>query len=262
MQALKYRAVLCAILSASCFLSFSAKAGPIEIFEMSLFLQSTETGANSLQDTQIGLGPSTFTPGLDITFANGLDADNIGVLNWSLTNNTGGDLTNVSLFGFLDAEIDEAINTFFNEFGTTADLILGGGSGDILADSFEIDEPGFLFGDIIDNLLAGSLDDTNALQPALADDASLALGFDIGTLLAGQSLMATFDISLTNNNGLGQVDPDSNFQFWFNGTAELSTVNPPPPPPPPTPMPEPVSLFLMGLGLVGLVITRRSRLNH
>lgn len=255
MQILKYRSVLCIILWVSCILSFSAKAGPINIYKMSMYLNSNETGPDSLQDNLIGANFDTFTAGLDLTFSNGLDADNIGGVSWSLTNNTGADLTNVSLFGFLDADIDEATNTYFNEYGTTADLTLGGGSGDILADSFEIDEPGLLTGDIIDNLLAGFLDNTNALQPATADDASLALGFDIGTLLAGQSLIATFDISLTNNNGLGQVDPDSIFQFWFNGIAEVSTVNSPPL----TPVPEPVSILLIGLGLVSLIITRLTR---
>lgn len=198
---------------------------PTDIFEFSVYMMSTETGSPSLRDTVIGLGPDTFIPGLDITFSNDLDVNNFGTMTWSLTNNTGFDLTNLSLFGFLDAEIDEVINTFFNEFGTTSDLVLGGGSGDGLADSFEIDEPGFVFGDIIANLLAGSLDNTNAIQPALADDVSLALGFDVNTLLAGQVLTATFDISFLNNNGLGHVDPNSNFQFWYNGAIELSVTD-------------------------------------
>jgi len=249
MKSLNRRILTSVALAGLCLASFSAKAGPIDIFEFSVFMNSTETGATSLQDTQIGIGPSNFTPGLDIVFSNGLNADNVGTLNWTLTNNIGGDLTNVSLFGFLDAEIDEPINTFFNEYGTTADLILGGGSGDGLADSFEIDEPGFVFGDIYINLLMGVLDNTNAIQPALADDVSLALGFDIGTLLAGQSLTATFEISLIANGGLGHVDPNSGFQFWYNGFAERSTVV--------TPVPAPSTPSLMLLGGLILLAGRR-----
>ena len=203
----------------------ATQAADLDIFEFSVYIASTETGPPSLRDTAIGLGPDTITAGLDVTFTNNLDTDNVGTLVWSVTNNTGGQLTNVSLFGFLDAEIDETINTFFNEFGTTSDLVLGGGAGDNLADSFEIDEPGFVFGDIIGNLLAGALDNYNALQPALSDDMSMALGFAIGNLDVGETLTATFEISLTNNNGLGHVDPNSNFQFWYNGTVEVIAVN-------------------------------------
>ncbi len=227
-------------------------AGPIDIFEFSVYMNSTETGASSLRDTSIGLGPNTFTPGLDISFSNNLNADNVGTMTWSMTNSTGMDLTNVSLFGFLDADLDETINTFFNESGFTSDLVLGGGAGDGLADSFEIDEPGFLFGDIIANLLLGSLDSSNSVPGGLEDDVSMALGFDIGSLLAGQSIIATFDISLSNNNGLGQIDPNSGSTFWYNGMVEVMDPNP-------MSVSEPLTLSLLLVGVLALVVTRRLR---
>jgi len=42
---------------------------------------------------------------------------------------------------------------------------------------------------------------------------------------------------------------------WFNGVP--GTNPPPPPPPPPPPVPEPGTLALLGLGLIGLGLTRR-----
>jgi hypothetical protein len=52
---------------------------------------------------------------------------------------------------FVDHEIDETANTFFNETGAPAGVLPAGLS-------WEVDEPGFVTGDIYDNLTAGALD--------------------------------------------------------------------------------------------------------
>ena len=239
-------------LSALLGCSLQAQAGQIDIYEFSVYVAANELGGTSLRDTAIGVGPDTLTSGLDVTFSTNLDSDGFGTMTWSLTNNTGSDLTGVSLFGFLDADIDETINTFFNEVGLESDFMLGAGSSDGFADSFEIDEPGFLFGDIIANLLAGSLDNTNSVAPGAPDDVSMALGFDVGMLLADQSLTATFDIAAMNNGGLIQFDPGSDFQFWYNGFIELSDVGP-------TPVPVPATFALILAGAVGFLGARRHR---
>ena len=70
---------------------------------------------------------------------------------------------------FLDIEIDELVNTFFNEFGSVV-----GAPGAGL--SWEIDEPGYVFGDIYTNFVAGALDGTNGVPSGSPDDVSFALG--------------------------------------------------------------------------------------
>ena len=73
------------------------------------------------------------------------------------------------------------------------------------------------------------------------------LGFDIGTLLSGQTLLANFDTSLVNIGGLSHTDSDSNTTFFFNGNVALQDIGS---------VPEPGILFLFVTGLAGLVITR------
>jgi len=228
-----------------------AEASSIGIAQLSAFITSsqldpdpTDPALNTLEDTRIGSGLNEFqAAGLGGVFTNNLDANNLGSVTWTVTNNTGGDLTNVWFFGFLDAEIDEPVNSAFNEFGTLIS-VNGAGSGDSVPDSWEIDEPGFSFGDIFDNLLAGSLDNTNSV-PAAPEDVSLALGFDVGDVPAGNRIIATFQISQQDIGGLSQTDPNSDVTFFFNGSVTVG--------PPVVNAPEPDTLWLLGAGLAVLL---------
>ena len=233
------------------FSSFSVNAASLDIFQLSTFLKATELGASSLQQDQIGL--STFTEiqdaGLSVSFNNQLNASNLGTFSWQIQNTLGSDLSNVAFFAFLDMEIDEPINTYYNEYGALVD-VSGAGAGDNLPDSWEIDEPGFVFGDIYTNLLNGVLDNSNAIPAGLGDDVSLALGFNIGSLLAGETIRASFVISATNIGGLSQTDPDSNLTFYFNGTADILPVS--------ASAPEPSALTLIALSLLLVSVKRFS----
>ena len=233
---------------------WSTQTWSITIYQYSVFINSPDLGLSSFEDTQIDLelnASNNFADaGLDVTFNNSLNVDDIGNVSWRVVNNSGRDLTDVSFFGFLDADIDESINTFFNESGALVS-ITGAGASDTAADSWEIDEPGFVLGDIYDNILAGILDNLNAVTAGLEDDVSLALGFSIGTLLSGQSLLAKFDISLNNIGGLSHTDPDSNITFYFNGSVALQYVND---------IPEPGIFLLFVTGLAGAMMRISPRL--
>jgi len=219
----------------------NVNAALIDIAYLSSFINSSDIDPTSIEDTQIGSGFNEFgINGFETTFTNGLNSENLGTFTWTITNRTGGDLSNTRFFTLLDAEVTEPGNSFFNEFGSL-ESVTGSGAGDINADLWEIDEPGLLFGDIYDNILyGGTLDNTNNVPSGLEDDVALALGFELGMFLTDQTLMATFTISDQNIGGLSHTDPNSNITLYFNGTVELLPIE----------VPEPNSLFLLALGLM------------
>lgn len=159
---------------------------------------------------------------------------------------------------FVDHEIDEPINTFFNETATPNGALAVG-------QSWEIDEPGNgsskngsggvqYFGDIVPNFDAGSLDnqaffdavDSQSLAPP--DDVSMAMLFDF-VLADGE--LATIDFILDTIMPAGgfhllHTDPDSvpatDPNIYFSGRLTISEV----------PVPEPASGLLLLLGLAGL----------
>ncbi|MGA1840045.1 MAG: hypothetical protein ACMUIU_05405 [bacterium] len=120
------------------------------------------------------------------------------------------------IISFFDHEIDKLINTYFNEYGKTT------GTPDA-RESWEIDEPGFTFGDIYDNLLGGTLDNTNNIPLGSEDDVSMAIGWEFS--LAKNEMVA---LSLTleetpPSSGfyLSHTDPNSDYSLYFSSSLDI-----------------------------------------
>ncbi|NTU43496.1 MAG: PEP-CTERM sorting domain-containing protein [Nitrospirales bacterium] len=150
---------------------------------------------------------------------------------------------------FVDPEIDEAINTFFNEYGSANGVPVAG-------QSWEIDEPGYVFGDIYDNFVAGSLDNANAVPAGSEEDVSMALGYTF-VLNPGDIADIRFDLSPTVPTAgfyLSLTDPDSQASLYFSGDLDIRTGNPV--------IPEPSTFVLMGSAVAGLLFYARRRQQH
>jgi hypothetical protein len=109
---------------------------------------------------------------------------------------------------FVDHEIDEALNTFFNEYGSAAGAPPAGLS-------WEIDEPGYAFGNIFTNFAAGTLDNTTGVPAGAPDDVSMALGWSL-VLAPGDRADIAFTIALTA--------PAAGFYLWQSDTESADNV--------------------------------------
>jgi len=149
---------------------------------------------------------------------------------------------------FLDLEIDEDINTFFNEFGAVGGPAPGPGFW------WEIDEPGYVFGDIYDNFVAGALDGLNGVTAGSPDDVSFALGRAF-TLAADETATLNFRTSPEAPIGvpyLIHTDPDSDLSVYFSSDLTIHGGGEPV-------IPEPGTLTLLGLGLAAAARRLRRR---
>lgn len=198
--------------------------------------------AGAAAATQLSSSPAPI--GLALSFGTSLSADTTDLLlAYEFTNTSALPLAGLTFLSYFDAEIDETLNTFFNEYAETTGALAAG-------QDYEVDEPGFTFGDIFSNAQAGALDGTNAVPAASPDDVSMALSFAIGLLNPGQT--ARFEILLSEDgDALGgfairqrDVDPRSSTVITVSGAASI--------------VPEPGTVVLLGAGLA-IVAARRNR---
>jgi hypothetical protein len=148
---------------------------------------------------------------------------------------------------FVDHEIDEYINTYFNENGLASGTPAAG-------QSWEIDEPGWVYGDIYVNFENGTLDNSNALPDPLRDDVSMAMGwdFDLGPLdLYARIHFHLSDTEPTASFYLEQRDPDSQASVYFWSDSTIAAI------------PEPSTFIIWSLlGALGLTIGWWRRRSH
>jgi hypothetical protein len=153
-----------------------------------------------------------------------------------------------SFLAFFDHEIDEAANTFFNEFGSATGAPAAG-------QSWEMDEPGYLFGDIYANFGANTLDGLifgGAFDGP--EDVSMAMGWNF-LLAPGETASIVFHLADALPVGaappgfyLTHYDPDSQSSIYLWSSLSIRGGGQ---------VPEPGAMLLMGLGLAGVAVMRR-----
>jgi len=192
--------------------------------------------------------PGDGTFGYDLTgmpVTGTLDATtDLGALTW--TTSVAGDHT---FLAFLDYEIDESADTFWNESGSVVNVAALSA-----LQSWEIDDPwdGDIYWNVYDGgPLSGSVD------VGAESDISIAMGWDF-SLAAGDVATITLTISdsILDLDGfyLWQYDPDSDKSIYFSSSLNIIPGGD-------TPVPEPATMLLMGAGLVGLLGVNRRKKN-
>jgi hypothetical protein len=212
-----------------------AQAVTIDLFEWAVNLDGTV------------YNPGSGAPGLNIGGFN--TGTGLGTVNITFNPGAGGPY---KISAFFDHEIDESLNSVINEYGIVHNVgLLNAGQ------TWEIDEPGYVYGDIYNNLTANTLDNLNGVPDSAPADVSLAMGWEFN-LLAGQQAFIQFVITETAPAGgfyLQQYDPDSDASIYMRSSfvAQGFDVNA---------VPEPSTIILLGSGLAGLFWFGRKRSNR
>jgi hypothetical protein len=201
------------------FSGSSASAATISLYDWAFFVDGETYQASS---------------GVSMPVSGSLDADNLGTLAWAT------DVVGYhTVLAFFDYELDAQINGLNKENGSTS-------GSPTVGLSYEIDEPGYVFGDIYNHLLAGELDNMNSVSPGLEEDVSIALGWNF-LLNDGESAFISLVLSnLAPLDGfyIKQHDLDSDTSIYFSSTLEVEGSS--------NPIPEPATMLLLGSGIACL----------
>lgn len=170
-----------------------------------------------------------------------------------------------SILAMFDLEMSETVNTLFNENGSTPVPPVPAPSGL----TWEVDEPGYeaiydldmdgtpeTTGDIYDNLLAGSFDNSIFNGQNLTDDVSVGLGWNF-SLTSGQTANIIFDISdLAPVPGTFYIlhsDPDSDESVYFTTSLDIRGGGQD------VPEPATISLLMLGAAMIGFSSIRKRK---
>ncbi|MDM8543756.1 PEP-CTERM sorting domain-containing protein [Desulfococcaceae bacterium HSG9] len=176
--------------------------------------------------------------------------EGLGQLSWSTS-----EVGSHTFFALLDYQIDADINSFFNEYGYVSGSPENGQTAGVeWQQSWEIDEPGYVFGDIYDNMLIGALDNTNGVPSGSEDDVAMALGYSF-TLEEGYQ--TTIDLFISDSRPesgfyMAHIDPDSNANVYLSGSINQTQE----------PVPEPGTILLLSCGLICLFGFGRKRIKR
>jgi hypothetical protein len=222
--------VVAALLATVGLMATSAPAATFDLNNWAFNVDGTtyQTG-DALPGAMFATGGFDFTTGL-------------GVIGVKVTG-----MGNHSVDSFFDIDIDLTVNGFDNEFG----IVVGApGAGQ----SWEIDEPGFSFGDIFTHVMTGNLDNTNNVPITDPEDVSMALGWDFMVPADHYALLTLTlgTVEPTSGFYLQQVDPNSQASVFFRQNLEIRRVEE-------WVIPEPMTLAgcLMAFGAVARYVRKR-----
>ncbi len=156
---------------------------------------------------------------LGITVADTLTTD--GKVLWTVDNNSGQDLQSLQAVTYIDIEIDQTQNTFFNETAALSSLTLPQTPTPInnylpsAPTAWQIDEPGYYGGQLNAAYQALSLNNSNELGTN-ADDIAVTFQHSVPLLKKGERLYIEARIGDQPTNGIQQSDPNSQQSYYLN----------------------------------------------
>lgn len=183
-------------------------------------------GAASWHDDQvIAPGGNLAASGLvGVQFSAETDANGDHTWVWTLSNVSGAAIGSLRFTSFLDVDLSAPDNTFFKEYGGL--LALGASAGQIVADRWEVGEPGYLSGDLLRRAANGDLSNSTATAVALHDDVAWALSLPVTDWAVDEVLTITVTLRGAGAQGLWQQDFDDGSRRVFQMVASKRQTRP------------------------------------
>lgn len=159
-----------------------------DLFELKLKLVADNFNAEMIHYPTVTQA-NTFSADTSVVFNDNRHSD--GTLTWRMTNNSQRDLSNVKLFAYIDLEIEETTNTFFNESAKLVAMSLP--TRYVTPTGFQanppthwmVDEPGYHGGQLKKAYENNVLIDNSEL---INNDIAMVFQHDVAAFKAGQQL--------------------------------------------------------------------------